>query len=247
MEAARAATLTQPEASAPVVRLENVRFAWRKGSAPVLDIERFEIERGARVFLQGPSGSGKSTLLNLLGGVVVPERGRIEVLGTATDALGSARRDRFRADHIGYVFQLFNLLPYLSMIDNVTLPCRFSRRRRERAEARGGGVEREAERLLETLELGTGLRARPVTELSIGQQQRVAAARALIGAPELLIADEPTSSLDEGTRERFLELLFAECAASGATLLFVSHDARLGPLFDTTLSLARINRAGGEG
>ena len=225
------------------VEVDRIRFAWKAGEDDVLDIARFEVAAGERVFIEGPSGSGKSTLLGLLGGVASPREGTIRILGTELSSMPARRRDRFRADHLGFVFQMFNLVPYLSMIDNVTLPCRFSRRRRERAGSRSGTPEAEACRLLARLGLDREeLFARTVTELSIGQQQRVAVARALIGAPELVIADEPTSALDEGTRERFLDLLSAQCNEAGTSLLFASHDTRLGALFDRRVSLARLNR-----
>ena len=225
------------------VEVDRVRFAWKAGEDDVLDVARFEVAAGERVFIEGPSGSGKSTLLGLLGGVASPREGTIRILGAELSSMPARRRDRFRADHLGFVFQMFNLVPYLSMIDNVTLPCRFSRRRRERAGSRSGTPEAEAGRLLARLGLDREeLFARTVTELSIGQQQRVAVARALIGAPELVIADEPTSALDEGTRERFLDLLSAQCNEAGTSLLFASHDTRLGALFDRRVSLARLNR-----
>ena len=227
------------------VEIDRARFAWRPGLGDVLDIEQFEVAVGERVFVEGPSGSGKSTLLGLIGGVASPREGAVRILGTDVARMPSRHRDRFRADHVGFVFQMFNLVPYLSMIDNVTLPCRFSRRRRERAGSQSGAPEAEARRLLARLGLdGDELLGRAVTDLSIGQQQRVAVARALIGAPELLIADEPTSALDEGTRERFLELLFAQCDEAGASLLFASHDKRLGAVFDRRVSLGELNRAG---
>lgn len=227
------------------VEIDRIRFAWKPGQSDVLDIARFEVAAGERVFIEGPSGSGKSTLLSLLGGVSSPREGTVRILGAGISGMPARRRDRFRADHIGFVFQMFNLVPYLSVIDNVTLPCRFSHRRRDRARSRAGAPEAEARRLLARLGLdGDGLLARAVTDLSIGQQQRVAAARALIGAPELIIADEPTSALDEGTRERFLELLSTQCDEAGASLLFASHDTRLGDLFDRRVSLAELNHAG---
>ena len=227
------------------VEIDRIRFAWVSGQRDVLEIARFEVAAGERVFIEGPSGSGKSTLFSLLGGVSSPREGTVRVLGAGISEMPARRRDRFRADHVGFVFQMFNLVPYLSMIDNVTLPCRFSRRRSERAGSRSGAPEAEARRLLARLGLdGDELLGRPVTDLSIGQQQRVAVARALIGAPELLIADEPTSALDEGTRERFLELLFAQCDEAGASLLFASHDKRLGAVFDRRVSLGELNRAG---
>jgi putative ABC transport system ATP-binding protein len=139
---------------------------------------------------------------------------------------------------------MFNPIPYLSVVENVTLPCRFSRLRRERALARSGTLEQEALRLLGHLDLADpALVGRAVTTLSVGQQQRVAAARALMGSPEMLIADEPTSALDPDRREAFTRLLFDECRAAGSTLIFVSHDAALEGLFDRTLRLAGLNRA----
>ena len=242
MEAAP--TVNASAGTSGTVEVDGIRFAWKDGEGDVLDIARLDVAAGERVFVEGPSGCGKSTLLSLLGGVVTPREGSVRILGARVSEMPARRRDRFRADHIGFVFQLFNLVPYLSMVDNVTLPCRFSRRRRERAGARSGTVATEARRLLDRLALDRAeLHSRTVTELSIGQQQRVAVARALIGSPELLIADEPTSALDEGTRGRFLELLSAQCDEAGTSLLFASHDSRLGTLFDRRLSLAELNRS----
>ena len=233
----------EPDAAAPAVLVEDLEFSWTAAGPPVLAIDRFKLVPGERVFLAGPSGSGKSSLLSLIGGVAEAQRGTVQVLGTDLKALSRRQRDRFRADHVGFVFQLFNLVPYLTVLDNVALPCGFSRRRRQNAE-RAGGVNAEAMRLLEALNLDDrSLWHRQVTDLSIGQQQRVAAARALIGGPEVVIADEPTSALDEGTRESFLDLMFRECEAQAASLIFVSHDSRLGPLFDRALSLADVNHS----
>lgn len=229
--------------SSPIIHLDNVTFAWPKRPT-LLDIESFILHPGERVFLKGPSGSGKTTLLGLLGGVQQPSSGSIHFLGQDLANMSSSKRDRFRADHSGYIFQMFNLLPYLSVLENITLPCRFSPVRQQRASQRYGSVAAAAQHLLAHLGLNqAGLAHQPVTELSIGQQQRVAAARALIGHPELVIADEPTSALDADTREAFLQLLFIECAAAGSSLLFVSHDAALEPMFDRSLSLRELNRA----
>lgn len=233
------------EAKKPIIEIEDLRFSWSPKLEPILDIDHLEIYRGERVFIEGPSGSGKSTLLNLLAGVLVPQHGEILVLDRAMTTLGSAERDSLRADHIGFIFQLFNLIPYLSIIENVTLPCRFSRPRLEKAIAHGGKLTNEAHRLLTALNLAEPeLLRRPVTELSVGQQQRVAAARALIGSPEIVIADEPTSSLDAPHREAFIELLFQECGHTGTTLVFVSHDGSLARSFDRPLALPAINSAG---
>jgi len=228
-----------------VVDLSGVRFSWTGAPPLVIDIKAMQVAFGERVFLRGPSGSGKSTLLSLLAGVVTPREGSVRVLGREIGVLGSAERDRFRADHIGFIFQMFNLIPYLSVVENVSLPCGFSRRRHAHAVRAGGTVEDEAVRLLEHLDMGApDVLRRPVTELSVGQQQRVAAARALIGAPELVIADEPTSSLDADRRTAFIDLLFGECARERATLIFVSHDATLAPLFDRSMEFVDINRSG---
>jgi putative ABC transport system ATP-binding protein len=226
------------------IEIDRLSFDWQPGT-PVLTIEALRIERGERLFIRGPSGSGKSTLLSLIGGVLAPTRGQIRVLGQPLQELGGAARDHFRAHHLGVIFQLFNLLPYLSMLENVLLPCHFSTRRREQALARSGSLRDEAQRLLEHLQLAdAGLQRRPVSQLSIGQQQRVAAARALIGSPEILIADEPTSALDTDARDAFIELLLQESARQGSTLLFVSHDAALAPHFERQLDLTHLNRVG---
>lgn len=245
MSAAAAAAV--PDAPGPIVQLEGVRFRWRRKGPDILTLDGLAVGRGERVFIEGPSGSGKSTLLGLLAGVTVPQAGAVQVLGQSLSARSGAERDHFRADHIGYIFQQFNLIPYLGIIDNVVLPCRFSAKRRARALARSKSLRAEAKRLLGHLDLAEpALRREPVTSLSVGQQQRVAAARALMGAPELIIADEPTSSLDADRRRAFVQLLFDECAATGATLIFVSHDASLEPLFDRTLRLAEANQAAGS-
>ena len=228
---------------APVIRIEDLLFRWKAGLPACLDISEFEVAAGESVFLYGPSGSGKSTLLGLLGGVLVPERGSLRLLDVELTTLSAAARDRFRADHVGFVFQQFNLIPYLSVIDNVLLPCRFSARRRDRALNGGRSLAEEAARLLDHLDLDAELRHRAATQLSVGQQQRVAAARALIGRPEIIIADEPTSALDAERQVAFLDLLARECLDAGSTLVFVSHDRRLAAGFSREIDLPTINRS----
>lgn len=225
-----------------LIKLENLKFAWNRQPL-LLDIPHFSLQPGQSLMLKGPSGSGKTTLLGLLGGVHLPQEGHIRLLGQSLAELSATARDRFRVDHIGYIFQQFNLLPFLSVRENVELPCHFSRLRGKRARQRHGSVEQAAHHLLLQLGITAGLSERQAGSLSIGQQQRVAAARALIGQPELLIADEPTSALDSDTREAFLSLLFKECHAANTGLLFVSHDTSLAPLFDSSLSLTELNRA----
>tara|TARA_B100000676_G_C18064985_1_gene840343 strand:- start:124 stop:810 length:687 start_codon:yes stop_codon:yes gene_type:complete len=223
------------------ITLKEVKFRWHKAKPWVLDILHFQVGVGQKVFIAGPSGSGKTTLLNLISGIILPDEGRIWIEGTDLVDLGPAARDNFRGKHIGYVFQSFNLIPYLSIMENVLLPCRFSRERMDRI---SGDVTAEATRLLDRMEINTAsILATRVSDLSIGQQQRVAAARALLGAPQLIIADEPTSALDTENREAFMELLFAEANASKATLLFVSHDIGLASAFDHSVSLPDVNRA----
>ncbi|PTD97795.1 ATP-binding cassette domain-containing protein [Pseudothauera lacus] len=232
-------------AVAPAVALQQLSYTWPRATAPCLLIEDFVLAAGERVFLHGPSGSGKTTLLSLIGGVLDPQAGSVSVHGQVLGPLRGGRRDRFRADHIGFVFQLFNLIPYLSARDNILLPCRFSAARRARVAGAGTTPAAEVARLAARLDLDGALLERPAAELSVGQQQRVAAARALIGRPPLVIADEPTSALDADRQRGFLDLLLAECSAAAAALLFVSHDARLAERFDRRVALAEINRAGG--
>lgn len=226
-----------------IISLEAMRFGWPRQATPLLEIDRLEIAKGERVFLRGASGSGKSTLLGLIAGVLLPQTGSVEILGQSLSSMRGAARDRFRADHYGIIFQQFNLIPYLSVIENVTLPCQFSDRRQRQATAGGNSPVDEALRLLKHLDMADDtVIHKPVTELSVGQQQRVAAARALIGAPEILIADEPTSSMDADRRQAFIELLFRECTETGSTLLFVSHDWSLEASFDRALEFEEINQ-----
>jgi putative ABC transport system ATP-binding protein len=223
----------------PAIDIRGLRFAYARGPA-ILDIPALTIARGERVFVHGPSGSGKTTLLGVLAGVLRATEGQVQVLGSDLATMGGAARDAFRALHVGYVFQLFNLIPYLTVLENIVLPCRLDARRRQRLGATS--LDAAGRAMARALDIGE-LVGEPVTSLSVGQQQRVAAARALIGAPELVIADEPTSALDSDRREQFLELLFRSCADAGATLVFVSHDRQLMPLFDRGVSLPEVNRA----
>lgn len=230
--------------SGSIVSFSDVTFGWGRDGPTVLDIERFHVAKAERLFLRGPSGSGKTSLLNLIGGVTLPRSGSISVLGVDITALSGFRRDRFRADHVGFIFQQFNLMPYLGLIENVVLPCRFSKRRAQRAIDRSGSLENEARRLLERMKIGSSaLASGSVSALSVGQQQRVAAARSLIGGPELVIADEPTSSIDDDARQAFLSLLLEEARNFETTLIFVSHDERLVGHFDRVVALSEINHA----
>lgn len=227
------------------VSVSDLRFGYGAGN-DVLSVSSLSLEVGERAFLYGPSGSGKSTLLGLIGGVLVPSAGTVSVLDIDLAAAKSSERDRFRADHIGFVFQQFNLVPYLSVDENVCLPCRYSKRRQVRATESDGSPMQAAARLLHSLGINAELRSRKSTELSVGQQQRVAVARALIGRPELIIADEPTSALDSLRRGNFIDLLLAECDKSGSTIVFVSHDPALASHFNRSIDLEELNEVKSE-
>jgi len=238
-----------PVAAPDIVSMSGVRFAWPSRDSFRLAIDDFTLQEGERLLLIGSSGSGKSTFLSLLTGIVTPQAGSITILGTGIAGLSGSARDRFRGEHFGIIFQMFNLLPYGSVIDNVLLPLSFSAERRKRATARGNAGA-EAERLLTSLGIEASLvRGASAASLSVGQQQRVAAARALIGAPQIIIADEPTSSLDRNRQQAFLDLLFTVVAEAGATLVMVSHDESLGHRFSRVAplsSIARTEHGGGQ-
>lgn len=226
-----------------MIEVADLRFRWPGIAQDAVAIDQLRIAAGSSVFLHGPSGCGKSTLLGLLAGVLLPQQGAVRLLGTDWGTLSTAQRDARRADHVGYIFQQFNLLPYLSVLDNVLLPCQFSAGRRARAAESAGSAHRAAAQLLERVGLEQALWRRSAMQLSVGQQQRVAAARALIGSPELVIADEPTSALDADLRDSFMALLLGQCRAMRSSLVFVSHDERLASHFDRKLSLPAINLA----
>ena len=233
----------QEERTAPAVLLENVFFKWSKDQKPLLDIPAFTVEPGEQVFIQGSSGTGKSTLLNLIAGILLPQTGTIALNGCKLHTMNSAQRDLYRGDHIGFIFQQFNLIPYLSVLENVLLPVKLSKIRAQRCIKSHGSVVEQAHKLLASVQLDASLWTRPTRMLSVGQQQRVACARALIGQPDLLIADEPTSALDEDRRQIFLELLLTQCTQVNATLLFVSHDRTISDFFKRRIDLKSINRA----
>jgi putative ABC transport system ATP-binding protein len=221
------------------IALRSLRIRWPAQPDPLLAIETFDLGANENVFLSGPSGSGKSTLLSAIAGVIDVPKGSVRVAGTDVGALAGGERDRFRVDHLGIIFQIFNLLPWLNALENTLLPCRFSERRRKSA---GPDPAATATRLLAELGLAdSDLINRPANALSVGQQQRVAAARALIGSPDVVLADEPTSALDEDAKDAFVRLLLKECTASGASLLFVSHDRNLEKHFDRSVDLTMLN------
>lgn len=220
----------------PLIHANNLVFAWPGASHPTLAIDDFQVNAGEAVFLQGASGSGKSTLLSILAGTLTAQSGVVEILGTDIGALSARKRDQFRARHIGIVFQQFNLLPFLTVAGNLRLASRFGGRPDRDIRSRGA-------ELLEALRLEPALLDRQADRLSVGQQQRIAIARAVINEPELLIADEPTSALDSDARDNFISLLFNVREISGCTIIFASHDYQLASFFDRKIELADINSA----
>jgi len=194
------------------------------------------MQTGEKVLLLGESGSGKSTLLSLICGTMVPDAGRVEIAGTDITKLRSSQRDRFRADQIGVIFQQFNLLPFGSVADNIMLPLRFASERRKRVVK----AQQAATSLCKALGLPDQVLDAKAASLSVGQQQRVAVARALIGAPPLIVADEPTSAIDANSQSAFLDLMFEQVASNGTSLFMVSHDPRLGERFDRVVRMEDI-------
>jgi len=230
-------------AQSPILSMRDVTFRWSGQGAFALNIPAFRLKRGETVLLLGESGSGKSTLLSLICGTVSAASGVVEVDAVDLATLSAAKRDQFRAETIGLIFQQFNLLPYASVLDNILLPLRFAPIRR----ARVAQPKQEAARLCRDLGLAEPTLQMKAARLSVGQQQRVAAARALIGEPPLVIADEPTSALDAHTQAAFLDLLFTQVRRHNSTLLMVSHDARLGQYFDRVIEMGDVVSRTGAG
>ena len=216
------------------VRIDGLTYRYDK-SSPENDIAipNWQLCRGEQVFLQGESGSGKTTLLNLLAGVLTPNEGTIELSGTPFSTLSARKRDKFRANHIGVVFQQFNLIPYLSVWENIALSAYFSSTSQAQLKDR-------ALSLIEQLKLPADVINSPASELSVGQQQRIAIARALINTPGLLLVDEPTSALDASARDAFMKMLLMLCQERETTLIFVSHDMALKPFFTNHTEIAKL-------
>jgi len=223
------------------IQLCNLEFYYPKtAKKPVLHIDNWSLPGKEKCFIYGPSGSGKSTLLNLISGLLRPTSGRINVLGEQLETMSSRQRDKFRANNIGYIFQQFNLIQYLNAVENIKLANHFSAGKADTK------LTKQSYALLDMLGICERDWHRPVSQMSIGQQQRVSIARALINRPRLLIADEPTSALDSNARNNFMTLLTSLCQESKTTLLFVSHDMQLKPHFDSVQALSEINAMAGK-
>ncbi len=221
------------------IEISSLEFKWKETDRWTLTVKDLQIGKGDKVFLYGPSGSGKTTLLDLLTGIHIQKSGSIMILGQDTAAMKARQRDQFRADHIGFIFQQFNLLPYLNVEDNVLVPCHFSKRRQQKVNDKGS-ARQVAHDLLTSLGIDRDLFNQKSTQISVGQQQRVAIARSLIGEPELIIADEPTSSLDKDARDIFIKLLLQQVEQAKSTIVFVSHDTDLAHHFDKNFSIQEL-------
>ena len=203
-----------------MIRLTDLEFRYREGEF-ALRIPELAVGQGERVAVIGPSGSGKTTLLHLIAGIATPADGRVETGGVEVTALDDAARRDFRIHRVGLVFQEFELLEYLSVLDNVLLPYRINPSLRLDA-----GVRQRATALAERVGIGDKL-DRLATRLSHGEKQRAAVCRALVTEPELVLADEPTGNLDPGNKGRVLDILFDDADQRGTTLLTVTHDRDL--------------------
>ena len=220
------------------LRLTDVQKAYRQPGGdplPVLDVPSFAVPAGEQLALVGPSGGGKTTLLNVIAGITPPDSGRVEVGGVDITRLPEAGRDRFRAERIGIVFQSFNLLPAFSALENVLLGMAFTSK----------ASRTRAEELIDAVGLSDRRHARP-GQLSVGQQQRVAVARALANSPQLMLADEPTASVDLANQTRIVELIREQCRRENVALLVITHDDSLAAEFDRRVELREINRAARE-
>ena len=219
-----------------IIKINSVKFYWSKKSNFKIFVPNLEIKKGEKVLLLGESGSGKTTLLSLMCGFLNPLSGNISINGNTINQLSSKTRDEYRADNIGIIFQQFNLLPYANVVDNVLLPLYFSK-------VRSSNVSNKKEKVIELfkqLRLPDDIAQFRASSLSMGQQQRVAVARALIGNPSLIIADEPTSSLDADAQKIFLNLMFEQISENNSTLLMVSHDKSLSNQFDRLIDINEI-------
>jgi len=220
------------------VTLHGVKKTFPLGNGRTLDalnIEHWSVPAGSCTVLTGASGSGKTTLLNLIAGVSLPTAGTVAVHDTEISTLPEARRDRFRARHIGYVFQTFNLLSAFTALENVMLSMMFADAIPKHEQRRRAGE------ILARLGLGARLSHKP-RELSRGEQQRIAIARALANRPRVILADEPCASLDAGTAREVLDELLGVCREAGATLLAVSHEAAVLTAGDRVVDITAINR-----
>jgi len=222
------------------LELRQIEFAWPNQTKPLFVIPELSLQQGQTLFIGGPSGSGKSSLLSLIAGIQLPRKGSCQVLGTSLKQLSASERDRFRGEHLGLIFQQFNLLPFLTVEENIELPSKLFASRLQKSTQLFGSVKRHIDTLCTALHLQPSLRRRQARLLSVGEQQRVAAARALLGCPALIVADEPTSALDEDNKLDFLNLLLSTASAQNTSVVTVSHDMRIASNFDHVFQMPKM-------
>ena len=221
------------------LELQNIEFSWPQQAKPLFAIAELTLQQGETLFIGGPSGCGKTSLLSLITGIQVAQQGTCRVLGTTMNRLSPSDRDLFRGEHLGLIFQQFNLLPFLTVQENIELPSKLFDRRFKKSTQLFGSVQAHVDRLCDALHLEPALRHRRANLLSVGEQQRVAAARALLGCPSLIVADEPTSALDEDNKIDFLNLLLSTASAQKTSVITVSHDMRIASNFDRVFLMPR--------
>jgi ABC-type lipoprotein export system ATPase subunit len=220
-----------------MLRVENIKKSYREPDGrplPILDVPRLDVAAGEQVVIRGRSGGGKTTLLNAIAGLATVDAGRIIILDTDVTRLPEVARDRFRARHIGFVFQTFNLLAGFTALENVLLGMTFTGRPRD---------TKHATELLERVGLAHRQSHKP-NALSVGEQQRVAVARALVNRPVLLLADEPTANIDPSHQQQVIDLLREVCLGENVAMLLVTHDEEVARQFDRVEHLEALNRVG---
>jgi putative ABC transport system ATP-binding protein len=218
-----------------IVKIENIEMVYETWSekTEILNIPQFAVDKGKQVAIFGPSGSGKSTFLHIMSGLLLPTSGSVEVCGEFVHRLSEAQRDHFRSKHIGYIFQTFNLLQGYTALENVLMGMTFSPGKADRAAAK---------KLLEEVGLGGKMKRSPY-QLSFGEQQRVSVARAIANKPELILADEPTGSLDPHNSVEIIRMLKEMCREYGCSLVIVSHNMDMISYFEHTVDFKKLNRA----
>ena len=218
------------------ISLKNLLFAYEgRRNKIILNIPSWEVASGEIILVNGPSGSGKTTLLNILSGLFLPNKGIMNFFGYRLDQMNSRNRDIFRANYFGYVFQQFNLISYLNVVDNIRIAANFSSKNNTK------NLDGEIKSLLDSLNIDRSDWESPARSLSVGQQQRVAIARSLINKPRIILADEPTSSLDNQNKEDFMSLLMSLVSKYKITLVFVSHDQSIKNYFNRVEDFSNFN------